>query len=128
MGNEFYVSSETKVCRRQSIFFSSLLFPLESDLLPPPILWLAAVTSDDMLLFRKRGRREYAKGVKGGGELVLFDTVVHMSSGNGKYCVGNVARHVSNFATSVPLLSIPAPLSKLARFGMAAGAYLRDNF
>lgn len=95
--------------------FLSLVSSLESDPLRyPSVLWLTdAVTSGDMPLFRK------GVGVWKGGNVGSLRHVVHMSSGNGKYCVGNVARRISNFATFIVLLqaSLSLFLSLIRRFG-----------
>lgn len=72
----------------------------------PSVLWLTdAVTSGDMPLFRK------GVGVWKGGNVGSLRHVVHMSSGNEKYCVGNVARRVSNFATFIALLQASLSLA-----------------
>lgn len=86
--------------------FLSLISSLEFNLLRfPSVLWLAdAVTSGDMPLFHK------GEGVCKGGNVGSLRHVVHMSSGNGKYCVGNVARRVSNFATFIALASLSLSL------------------
>jgi len=87
--------------------FLSLVFSLESDPLRYPfVLWLTdAVTSGDMPLFHK------GVGVCKGGNVGSLRHVVHMSSGNEKYCVWNVTRRVSNFATFIAPLSITISFS-----------------